>query len=212
MATPRFAEAALIPCASAVDRASARRRRPEAGRVGDAAAAEGVPGAELREVLAARRLRLVDAIPAHLRRQVQEERAARSLQGLPGGRVARLLHDVQVPVSGNHSVSRLMLPPPCSSDALATGGTGSCDRLDPGRRRLRPRACGRESYLAARSSGLNGGWTGAVSRASTDSAIVNRRRIREACPRAAAAIPWSGRRHAAGPQPWPRNHLRDWRL
>src|SRR5439155_948748 len=42
-----------------------------------------VSRAELPEVLAARRVRVRRRDPAHLRRKVQEERAARAVQGLP---------------------------------------------------------------------------------------------------------------------------------
>ena len=85
MGHPAVAEAAVIPVDDReMERAAAGRRRAEAGRVGVAGRAARVPRAAVSEVLAARRVRVHRRDSAHVGRQVQEERAARSLQGLPG--------------------------------------------------------------------------------------------------------------------------------
>src|SRR5262249_33766884 len=68
-----------------VGRAPAGVRGAEARADRGARGPARVPRAELLEVLAARRVRVRRRDSAHLRRQVQEERAARALQGLQAG-------------------------------------------------------------------------------------------------------------------------------
>ncbi len=76
MGHPAVAEAAVIPVGQReVDRAAARRRRAQAGRGRDAAGAEGVPRAAVREVLAAGRLRR-SWTPSRARRPASSRRAS----------------------------------------------------------------------------------------------------------------------------------------
>ena len=167
MGHPAVAEAAVIPVASAK-----WSERPLAavvlkpGATATPAELQGVPRAAVREVLAARRLRVHRRDPADVGRQVQEERAARAVQGLPGRRVirpgagvgarlrcqaqhrARLQCQAPVPgpVPGSRPGSECQAPVPGSSARLRcqAPGPGSSARLR-GRSRGSTRSNGEKS-------------------------------------------------------------------
>ena len=69
--------------ASEVGRTARRGRRAEARTHRVGGRSESVPRANVREVLAAGRVRVHRCDPAHIGGQIQEERAARTVQGLP---------------------------------------------------------------------------------------------------------------------------------